>query len=134
MESIWSKTKDMPEYPALSGDVTTEAAVIGGGLAGILTAYYLQQRGIKTIVLEADRIGSGQTKNTIAKITAQHNLIYHKLIQDFGEEKAKQYAFENVEILVQLFCQDLIINGYLSPQAFSNCSSSSSDACSVGAV
>lgn len=99
MESIWSKTTDMPEYPSLSGDVTTEAAVIGGGLAGILTAYYLQQRGIKTIVLEADRIGSGQTKNTTAKITAQHNLIYHKLIQDFGEEKAKQYADANEQAI-----------------------------------
>lgn len=101
MDSIWSKTTDMPEYPALSGDVTTEAAVIGGGLAGILTAYYLQQRGIKTIVLEANRIGSGQTKNTTAKITAQHNLIYHKLIQDFGEEKAKHYADANEQAIAE---------------------------------
>jgi glycine/D-amino acid oxidase-like deaminating enzyme/nitrite reductase/ring-hydroxylating ferredoxin subunit len=101
LESIWSKTTGIAEYPVLSGDVTTEAAVIGGGLAGILTAYYLQQRGIKTIVLEADRIGSGQTKNTTAKITVQHNLIYHKLIRDFGEEKAKQYADANERAIAE---------------------------------
>jgi len=101
LKSIWSKTTDLPEYPALSGNITTEAAVIGGGLAGILTAFYLQQRGIKTVVLEADRIGSGQTKNTTAKITAQHNLIYHKLILNFGEEKAQQYADANQQAIAE---------------------------------
>ena len=48
----------------LPGDMEAEAVVIGAGLAGILTAYYLKQAGIRTVVLEADRIGSGRTKNT----------------------------------------------------------------------
>lgn len=95
MESIWSKTTEPSERAPLSGDLTAEAAVIGGGMAGILTAYFLQQRGIKTVVLDAGRIGGGQTKNTTAKITAQHGLIYHKLLQSFGEEKARQYASAN---------------------------------------
>ncbi|MCI8287643.1 MAG: FAD-binding oxidoreductase [Lachnospiraceae bacterium] len=38
--------------------------VTGAGLAGILTAYYLKQVGIRTVVLEADRIGRGQTKSS----------------------------------------------------------------------
>lgn len=95
MESIWRKTAEIPPYPPLPGDLSTEVAVIGGGLAGILTAHALQERGVKVIVLEASRIGSGQTGNTSAKVTAQHGLIYDKLIREFGMEKARQYADAN---------------------------------------
>jgi glycine/D-amino acid oxidase-like deaminating enzyme len=51
--------------------------------------------------LEASRVGSGQTKGTTAKITAQHGLIYGKLIRDFGEEKARQYAQANREAVLE---------------------------------
>ncbi|MEA4919783.1 MAG: FAD-dependent oxidoreductase [Clostridiaceae bacterium] len=95
MESIWSKSAKIENHESLRGDMETEAVVIGGGLAGILTAFFLCERNIRTIVLEADRIGSGQTKNTTAKITSQHNLIYNKLIKQFGREKALQYAVAN---------------------------------------
>lgn len=99
MESIWSRTVEKKEFPSLTHSPAVDAAVIGGGLAGILTAYLLKQRGVKAVVLEASRIGSGQTQNTTAKITSQHNLIYAKLIQDFGEKKAKQYANANEQAI-----------------------------------
>ncbi|WP_167957515.1 FAD-dependent oxidoreductase [Anaerosporobacter faecicola] len=93
-ESIW-KEELIEKRPQLEGNKQTEVAVIGAGLAGILIAYYLQKNGKKVIVLEADRIGSGMTSNTTAKITSQHNLIYKKLITNFGQEKAKEYAEYN---------------------------------------
>lgn len=99
MKSIWHDTLPLPSYPSLPGSIRTEAAVIGGGLAGILTAYYLTRSGIQTVVLEARRIGSGQTSGTTAKITAQHNLIYQKLIAGFGEEAARQYASANQQAI-----------------------------------
>lgn len=37
----------------------------------------------------------GQTGNTTAKITAQHGMIYHKLLDTLGQEKAQQYAHAN---------------------------------------
>ena len=51
----------------------------------------LMQKGIKPVILEADRVLSGMTKNTTAKITYQHGLIYDKLIKNFGVVKATQY-------------------------------------------
>ena len=95
MGSIWSDTTCLEPRPALSGDLEAEAVVIGGGMAGILTAYYLKERGIESVVLEAARIGSGQTQNTTAKVTAQHGLVYDKLLRTAGEEKARQYAAAN---------------------------------------
>lgn len=92
MESIWRRETKIPERSPLDGDKKVEAAVIGGGMAGILTAYFLQESGLDTIVLEADRIGSGQTGNTTAKITSQHGLIYSDLIQKYGMEDARLYG------------------------------------------
>ena len=43
------------------GDLYTPVAIIGGGLAGILCAYMLKEQNIPAVVLEADRIGSGQS-------------------------------------------------------------------------
>jgi len=64
-------------------------------MAGILSAYALQQAGCETVVVEADRIAGGQTRNTTAKITSQHGLIYHRLVKSLGREKARQYAMAN---------------------------------------
>lgn len=95
MESIWAQSCSIPERERLSGDLETDVAVIGGGMAGILTAFFLQKEGCRVVVLEAKRIGSGQTQNTTAKITSQHGMIYRTLVQTLGEEKARQYAMAN---------------------------------------
>lgn len=99
MESVWSSTVTIDSREILKGSLETEAVVIGAGMAGILTAYRLQDAGIKTIVIEADRIGSGQTRNTTAKITSQHNLIYHHLMENWGKEGAAQYAAMNQQAI-----------------------------------
>ena len=70
MESIWSKTCEIRKREPLWEDIETEAVVIGGGMAGILIAYQLKQAGVHAVLLEAERIGGGQTKNTTAKITS----------------------------------------------------------------
>lgn len=95
MESVWSKEVEIPERSSLKEDLRVEAAVIGGGMAGILTAYALKCQGKEVVVLEADRIASGQTKNTTAKLTAQHGMVYDKLIKHYGKEKASVYARAN---------------------------------------
>lgn len=95
MESIWLKTVQLPAQKQLDHDITTDVAIIGGGMAGLLTSYQLKQKGIQSVVLEGERVANGVTGHTTAKITAQHGLIYHKLIKDFGKEKAQQYATAN---------------------------------------
>lgn len=95
MESIWTAETRIRRREPLPESMEVPVAVIGAGLAGILTAYYLKQAGVRAVVLEADRIGGGQTKNTTAKITSQHSLIYHRLIHGFGLEAAKHYAGAN---------------------------------------
>lgn len=97
MESIWQKTSKPVSKPTLTGDISTEIAVIGGGLSGILTAHYLAEAGREVVVLEARRVGSGQSGHTTAKITAQHGLCYARLLERYGEETARAYAAANLQ-------------------------------------
>ena len=99
MESIWCETCSREKAPALEGNVETDVAVIGGGMAGILTAWQLEQAGVRTVVLEADRIGGGQTQNTTAKITAQHGMFCHSFIEKKGEDTARKYAQANKDAI-----------------------------------
>ncbi len=95
MASIWTQSTQPPHCPVLPGDKSADAVVIGGGMAGILTAYQLKEAGVEAVVLEADRVGSGQTQNTTAKITSQHGPIYARLLRQLGAEGAGQYARAN---------------------------------------
>lgn len=92
----------MPEFEALEGDLHTDVLIIGGGLAGLLCARYLDKAGIDYALVEADRICHGVTRNTTAKVTAQHGLVYHKLIDRFGVERAKQYLQANLAAVEEI--------------------------------
>ena len=99
MASLWEETWKHPAFPSLDGDTDTDVLIIGGGMAGILCAYRLHQTGVPYLLAEAETIGSGTTKNTTAKLTSQHGLIYERLIRLFGTERAKQYLTANQEAL-----------------------------------
>lgn len=94
-QSYWVASTDRTNYPALEGDISVDAAVIGGGITGITCAYLLKREGLKVALIEADRILQGTTGHTTAKITSQHSLIYSKIKNYMGEEKARQYAEAN---------------------------------------
>ena len=85
------QTAKATAFAELSGDKSCDIAVIGAGLTGITTAVLLAKTGADVAVVEADRVGSGTTGNTTAKITIQHGLKYHTLADD----KALAYAAAN---------------------------------------
>lgn len=98
-KSLWEESIVLPEFKELKGDKKTDVLIIGGGLCGILCAYFLRQRGVDYILVEGDTIASGITKNTTAKITSQHGIIYRKLILDFGFDMAKMYLNANQDAI-----------------------------------
>lgn len=96
MGSIW--TRDMcPRFPSLDADVYTDVLVVGGGLAGLLCAYYLQKEGLDCLVAEGSRIGCGVTLGTTAKVTAQHGLMGTGLLRSLSPDRARLYVQANLE-------------------------------------
>ena len=49
------------EYPKLSKNVRSRVVVIGGGISGALTAYYLTEKGVDCILVDGRSIGLGST-------------------------------------------------------------------------
>lgn len=91
MQSIWTDTLHLPSFDRPTHDLKTDVLIIGGGLAGLLCAYMLRQAGVDYALIEAEKICSGTTANTTAKLTSQHGPVYHKLLRDFGTEAARMY-------------------------------------------
>lgn len=109
MHSIWTEQVTLPQFEPLRGDARAVVLVIGGGMAGLLCARLLTDAGVDCALAEADTLCGGVTQNTTAKITAQHGLIYDKLIREFGEEQAKRYLHANLAALERYrqLCADI---------------------------
>jgi glycine/D-amino acid oxidase-like deaminating enzyme len=102
MGSVWTDTTVAPGFEPLRGELKTDVLIVGGGMAGILCAHALHERGVDYALVEAKQIGSGITANTTAKVTSQHGLIYDRLIREAGADKARQYLRAN-ETAVERF-------------------------------
>lgn len=94
-KSIWEDYQNNLNYPKLKENIEADVLVIGGGITGILIAKKLTDNNIKTVLLEKDKIGSGNTSKTTAFLTVQHETLY----QDLGLNKAKEYLNINNEAL-----------------------------------
>ncbi|MDE6434741.1 MAG: FAD-dependent oxidoreductase [Lachnospiraceae bacterium] len=112
MNSIWQNETEMPEFPSLDRDMKTEVLIIGGGIAGILVAYFLQQKGVRYVLVEKNRICSGTTGHTTAKITLQHGLQYSKLLHGFGRERTWKYLTANRQAMgeYEKLCKNIDCN------------------------
>lgn len=101
MESVWHSGAKKPEFPSLKNDIKTDVLIIGGGIAGLLCAKELGDRGVDCALVEADEICSGVTEDTTAKITAQHGLCYAKMIKKLGSERAKMILEANSQAVLR---------------------------------
>ena len=49
MHSLWEQTPASSSFETLRQDIETDVLIIGGGMAGVLCAYLLQQAGVSYI-------------------------------------------------------------------------------------
>ena len=91
MNSVWADSAVMPHFESLEQDAKTDVLIIGGGITGILCAYFLEKAGIDYLLAEGRSICSGTTRNTTAKITAQHGLIYGDLLKKANQKAVEEY-------------------------------------------
>lgn len=120
--SVWSETANVPKYPALAENVSTDVCIIGAGIAGMMTAYTLVKAGKNVVVLDDGEIGGGETGRTTAHITAALDDRYYNIESMHGEDGAR-YAAEShtaainradeICRLEKIECDFLRVDGYL---------------------
>jgi glycine/D-amino acid oxidase-like deaminating enzyme/nitrite reductase/ring-hydroxylating ferredoxin subunit len=89
--SLWMSVDVAPGTPSLTQDIETDVAVVGGGLAGLSTAYELARRGHAVAVLDRGRIGMGQTARTTAHLASDSDDSFESLIAMRGLDAAKLF-------------------------------------------
>jgi glycine/D-amino acid oxidase-like deaminating enzyme len=90
-DSVWlGESTPSTYYPSLVGYHSTDVVIIGGGLAGILSAYFIAKTGKKVYLLEERMIGGGATGHTTGFITQSLDTLASSLIKIHGNEKAKK--------------------------------------------
>ncbi|NCA66747.1 MAG: FAD-binding oxidoreductase, partial [Clostridia bacterium] len=79
MESIWKKVNKNENINEITEDIERDVVIIGGGIAGFLTAYRLAEKGSKVTLIEANVLFSGVTQFTTAHIEALQGIKYSAL-------------------------------------------------------
>ena len=107
MSSLWMEdTNYLNDENLIDGDYSSDVCIIGGGITGLSTAYYLAKNGLRVIVIEKNKLAEKTSGNTTAKITSGHGLIYDYLIKSFGEKfalgylESNQKAIENIKKII----------------------------------
>ena len=98
-KSIWELTTKINKREKLTHNIECDVLIVGSGIAGTLIGYFLSKNHKNVVLIDKASIGSGVTKNTTAKITAQHGLIYNKLLRTMGYTKAKLFYEANIDAL-----------------------------------
>jgi glycine/D-amino acid oxidase-like deaminating enzyme/nitrite reductase/ring-hydroxylating ferredoxin subunit len=87
-KSVWMDFEKIAASP-LDGNKSADVVVIGGGIAGLSTAYELAARNLKVMVLDRGQIGSGMTARTTAHLATALDDGYAELISARGVDVAR---------------------------------------------
>ncbi|MER9495105.1 FAD-binding oxidoreductase [Mesorhizobium sp. M0320] len=68
---LWGKTASLPPpTQSLTDESVVDVAIVGAGYTGLSTALHLGQRGVSTVVIEANEIGSGAAGRATGMVNA----------------------------------------------------------------
>ncbi|ASS48950.1 MAG: FAD-dependent oxidoreductase [Candidatus Fluviicola riflensis] len=119
---IWMLKPVENAFKPLYRDLETDVLVVGGGVAGLMTAYQLLDSGKSVVLVEDGEIGSGETGRTSAHLTYSLDTQYAELVSRMGEEQtrligdAHKTAIDWIENLVKrekIECHFKRVDGYL---------------------
>lgn len=84
------KSKINKIYPYLTHDIKADVLVIGGGIAGALTTYFLAKEGANVVVVEKNIIGYGNTVADTAALEYGLDKEICKLEKNIGKKGASR--------------------------------------------
>ena len=89
--SIWKKGIKNERYPKLNKDIEVDVLIIGGGITGVSTLYYLKDSNLKIALVEQNRIGYGVTGNSTGKLNYLQDSLCNKIRKNFDDDVASKY-------------------------------------------
>jgi glycine/D-amino acid oxidase-like deaminating enzyme len=89
--SFWHEAVDLTPRPALDGDTTVDVAIVGAGLTGLWTAYYLQKANPRLSIMLIDKnfAGFGASGRNGGWASALFPQATVSLVKRYGFDRAK---------------------------------------------
>lgn len=85
----WLLRKGIPHtYPSLKQDLEKDIIIIGAGISGSLVAYYLNEAGMETAIIDRRHVGMGSTVASTALLQYEIDTPLHELSEMVGEQQA----------------------------------------------
>ncbi|WP_116187837.1 NAD(P)/FAD-dependent oxidoreductase [Paenibacillus taihuensis] len=78
-------------YPQLAEAITTDVAIIGGGMSGAICGYILSRSGLTTALFERGQIGSGSSLANTGLLQYCNDIMLCDLADQIGEGAAVQF-------------------------------------------
>lgn len=97
--SLWVEDNGPAVFSTLDTNLTVDVCIIGGGIAGISTAYQLASNGKFVAVIEDGRVGSGETGRTTAHLANGLDDRYFQIEKIHGAEGARLAAASHTEAI-----------------------------------
>ncbi|HEX8207210.1 MAG TPA: FAD-dependent oxidoreductase [Solirubrobacteraceae bacterium] len=101
-DSLWIDKAPATSYPSLERDLEVDVAVIGGGIAGVTTALFCKQEGLRVAVLEKGVISGAATGMSTAKASALQESLLSEVRRIAGKDALLAYAHANVAALERM--------------------------------
>lgn len=97
------------EYPALRNTLQVDYLVMGGGITGALTAWYLAQAGIQVAIVDRRHIGMGSTCASTALLQYEIDVPLYELAKSVGEKDAARsyHLCINAIDKLELICEKM---------------------------
>ena len=81
-----------PSYPPLEEDIECDVLIIGGGSSGAQSAHLLSDSGLKVVLVDKRKIGTGSTMTNTALLQYLGDKMLFELVNTFGEEAAVHHT------------------------------------------
>lgn len=103
VKNFWGDLNET-RFPRLEKDIQARHLIVGGGIAGLSTAYFLLERDEKDIVLiERNSIGSGATGHSSGMLVCEpETASWSDLVKTYGAPLARKYYDAQVSALTVL--------------------------------
>ncbi len=89
IETLWNQNLNQEEEKDSPIPKETDILIIGGGITGLTTAYFLMDQKKKITLIDQGKIGTGVTSKSTAKINFLQGISYQTIEKNFSIKNSK---------------------------------------------